>query len=461
MKKWVSRLLSFVCVMALAMSMAVPAFADYGVVVENGYMVGSYYTDGYELGVYYEGTQNGSNYSWKLDEDGTLSIRGVRMPDGNFSEAYAWCKYGFRYPIRKIIFEEGIQNIGLGFTLGDYHKNSRAVEDVQIASSVKKIGREAFWECDRLKTVNIPNTVQYIGEAAFRGCDRLEAITIPSSVEDIEDKTFLNCISLRNVTIQSEVKSIGKDAFLGCDSLTNVTFTGTQAQWNALKNNSKSGNNALWNASVTITNGVPAAPIMKPSSFPNWLTDGAGAWQHTDASGAISKGVLWMEENGVGNRYIFDNTGLLCTGDSEGDVLINGNLYFINPNKNLSDPRTCYAVRDYTRIRPNVGITYYDNDGITFVGWINAGAGKRMYQTIIHKEDIGAAKDLYIYVWRAQYLPACQDPDHPGDAAYMIPEGWYLFGEDGVLVQQEGWHACNDGKNYYTNAQGQILQTAS
>ncbi len=176
-----------------------------------------------------------------------------------------------------------------------------------------------------------------------------------------------------------------------------------------------------------------------------------GGWRYY-MNGAPLKIVNWIEA--VGNFYIFDNaTGLLETGDADGDVLMNGNLYYINPNKNLSNPASCYAVRNYTRTR-SAGVTYYDSNGITFVGWMSTADGGRMYQTLIRKEDIGAAKDLYIYVWRGQHLPAGIDPI----TREPIPAGWYLFGEDGVLMQEAGWHDSEDLCAYRTNEQGLILE---
>jgi len=180
----------------------------------------------------------------------------------------------------------------------------------------------------------------------------------------------------------------------------------------------------------------------------------SGGWKYYENGTALT-GVRWIEAEG--GRYIFDETGILQTGDAEGDVLINGNLYYINPEKNLNDPKTCYAVRNYTRNRgAGIGITYYDLDGITFVGWINAGEGKRMYQTCIPQNG----KDLYIYVWRAQSLPECPNPDYPNDPSCNIPAGNYLFDDNGILITEDGTYACNDG-NIYTVYHGQITASSA
>ncbi len=166
-----------------------------------------------------------------------------------------------------------------------------------------------------------------------------------------------------------------------------------------------------------------------------------GRWCYYE-NGAPLTGVCWIEAEG--GRYLFDEQGYLLTGDAEGDVLVNGNLYYINPAKNLADPHTCFAMCNYTRNRgADVGITYYNEDGITYEGWINAGGGRRMYQTCIPRDG----KDLYIYVWRLQHLPECPDPDHPHNPAYNIPAGTYLFDDNGFCLG-DGMHHCGDGHTY-------------
>ncbi len=78
------------------------------------------------------------------------------------------------------------------------------------------------------------------------------------------------------------------------------------------------------------------------------------------------------------------------------------------------------------------------------------------YQTYIQPDGNGGG-DYYLIVWRVQYLPECQDPDHPGDPAYNIPAGWYFFDDYGVRVTREGWYDGKDGREYYANADGMVL----
>ena len=232
------------------------------------------------------------------------------------------------------------------------------------------------------------------------------------------------------------------------------------------------------------TPGVPDVPTLEKE---NWnvvrpVTEDAKnpVYTYKNEDGTTATGSRYIESpTGEGRRYLFDEKGVLQTGTAatvtpptpstpptqsggsvyvseDGDVLLNGHLYYLNPERNPADPRTCYAVTDYLRIRPNyAGQTYYNIDGITFAGWIKAPDGKLRYQARI--EQPGQPYDLYLFVWRAQVLPAGYHPDHPGDPAWVIPAGKYLFDDEGILIEEEGWHACADGKSYYTDASGRIL----
>ena len=221
---------------------------------------------------------------------------------------------------------------------------------------------------------------------------------------------------------------------------------------------------------------IPTQPVTKPSTpatkplGKNWKCGAGSGWQYTGADGTPVTGSRWIESEG--HRYLFDANGTLLTGAAatataadgstitispDGDILMSGNLYYLNPDRDVKDPRTCYVVTDYLRIRDNyAGQTYYDQDGITFVGWMKYGKNGLRYQTRIPQPD--RPNDLYLIVWGVQDLPECQHPDYPGDAAHNMPAGRYFFDDEGVLVQKETWNDGKDGKDYYTNTNGIVTQ---
>lgn len=67
------------------------------------------------------------------------------------------------------------------------------------------------------------STCQSIGAKAFYDCERLTSIEIPDSVTKIGNQAFWLCYGLKSVKIGSGVTTIGSDVFLCCRSLTSLT----------------------------------------------------------------------------------------------------------------------------------------------------------------------------------------------------------------------------------------------
>ncbi|HOX01930.1 MAG TPA: leucine-rich repeat protein [Verrucomicrobiota bacterium] len=70
-----------------------------------------------------------------------------------------------------------------------------------IPASVKRIGYQAFRDCDRLTQITIPNGVTHIEMLAFTGCSGLTGIEIPQSLVYIEQEAFAVCPNLTTFTV--------------------------------------------------------------------------------------------------------------------------------------------------------------------------------------------------------------------------------------------------------------------
>ena len=161
---------------------------------------------------------NGSNVTWKLTEDGILTISGTgAMIDYGDDKSYR--KTPWRdYFIESVRIDEGVTSIGgWAFT-------NCVLTSVMIPDSVTSIACGAFSECRSLASVTIPDSVTSIGGYAFRGCTGLTSVTIPDSMTSIGGGAFSGCSGLTSVTIPSSVTSIGGGAFSGCTSLTSVAI---------------------------------------------------------------------------------------------------------------------------------------------------------------------------------------------------------------------------------------------
>ncbi len=123
-----------------------------------------------------------------------------------------------------------------------------SLTSVTIPNSVTSIGEYAFSDCSGLTSMIIPDSVTSIGEYAFYECTGLTSVTIPDSVTSINRETFYDCSNLTSVTIPVSVTSIGDYAFYGCSGLTDVYYSGTEVQWNKVKNDF--GNRYLTDATI-------------------------------------------------------------------------------------------------------------------------------------------------------------------------------------------------------------------
>lgn len=158
----------------------------------------------------------GSNITWELDSDGTLTISGTgEMKDCYHGDEAPWMTE--RTKIKRVVIKSGITSIG-----GAAFYDCSNLADVTVPSSVTKFGESTFSHCTSLTSVEIPNGTTTIGWCMFYGCSSLTSVTIPSSVTAIGAGAFYGCRGLTNIDIPSGVTYIGYRAFSGCNGLTNV-----------------------------------------------------------------------------------------------------------------------------------------------------------------------------------------------------------------------------------------------
>lgn len=188
MKKQIKRITAVAAAAALAISFTFPAelgLADLGV---GGNAIAASAASSGNCG------DSGSNVTWLLDDNGTLTISGSgKIEDYRSDIDQPW--YSNRSDITSVVIEPGVTSIG----------------------------SLAFYECSNLTSITIPSGLTSIGEQAFGNCTGLTSITIPSGFISIGDYAFWNCTGLTSITIQNGVTSIGTGAFWNCTGLTDIT----------------------------------------------------------------------------------------------------------------------------------------------------------------------------------------------------------------------------------------------
>ena len=109
-------------------------------------------------------------------------------------------------------------------TWGAFHDcNSLTSIDLSM-ESIKYIDREAFRNCQNLKTVKFGNNIQLIREEAFYECTALEEIILPKNLQELGDYAFLNCRSVKKIWIPKTLETWGASPFHGVKAVTEIVF---------------------------------------------------------------------------------------------------------------------------------------------------------------------------------------------------------------------------------------------
>ena len=76
-----------------------------------------------------------------------------------------------------------------------------SLESITLPSTIKQIGRSAFWECSSLTSIDIPEGVTIIPERCFSECKKLNSVTLPTTIKKIEDYAFYECNKVKTISI--------------------------------------------------------------------------------------------------------------------------------------------------------------------------------------------------------------------------------------------------------------------
>jgi hypothetical protein len=115
-------------------------------------------------------------------------------------------------------------------------------ESFTVPDGVCRIGENAFFRCENLKTVIIPDSVNEIGYNAFAYA-KIERIDLGHGIKIIDGWAFSYCERLTDVTVGAGLESIGEYAFHCCQSLKSIKYRGSSAAWGGVnKDDAWSGN---------------------------------------------------------------------------------------------------------------------------------------------------------------------------------------------------------------------------
>ena len=114
--------------------------------------------------------------------------------------------------IRKVTLNEGLETIEEDAFIFS------TLEEINFPSSLKEIGKYAFYQCEKLVSADLSKTkVKEFLEGTF-GYSGIQSIAFPSTLEAIGAQVFLKTSKLETIEIPISVKSIGTEAFRECNA---------------------------------------------------------------------------------------------------------------------------------------------------------------------------------------------------------------------------------------------------
>lgn len=136
--------------------------------------------------ILYSGTC-GTGVEYTFSKDNVLTISGSgKMNNFDSSKVAPW--YGYVGRIKKVVIEEGVENIGnMAF------RDGYALEEVTLSEGLVSIGSRAFACCASLRKLELPESVENINENAFTALPNCEIIggegKIPEPSSQAEDSS--------------------------------------------------------------------------------------------------------------------------------------------------------------------------------------------------------------------------------------------------------------------------------
>eukprot|EP00980_Cylindrotheca_fusiformis_P003899 scaffold865_cov87-Cylindrotheca_fusiformis.AAC.5 len=151
----------------------------------------------------------------------------TRIPDEAFREHEELEEVSFSSSVEvigKLAFYECMKLKSILYRVIDGNEEK---EEVGIPSNVKVIESGAFDSCTSLGRLGLNEGLERIGECAFGGCESLKEVNLPSTVTVIDHDAFQYCEHLERLGLNEGLEGIGEYTFCGCVSLTEVDFPST------------------------------------------------------------------------------------------------------------------------------------------------------------------------------------------------------------------------------------------
>ena len=213
--------------------------------------------------------------------------------------------------------DTGLESIQFPSTLKEIGKNAfyqgKLKGAVQIPESVETIGYGAFTQCKDMTSVNLPKNLKVLGQGAFNDCGLTQMPEIPVAITTL-NTTFKGCGNITEITIPSQVTDITR-AFQNTGIKT-VTIPCTVENYDAAFTDCKSLESVIIESSSdkigdkiqSRGSGVfQGCTNLKSVTVPSWVTS-IGGFAFADCT-SLTNPTFLRQIKDIG-AFAFSNSGI-------------------------------------------------------------------------------------------------------------------------------------------------------
>ena len=159
----------------------------------------------------------GSNLTWTLTSDGTLTISGTGDMADFASGNQPWEEH--LAAIRTAVVQEGVTSVGNYFL-----SNCTGLTSLTLPAGLMSAKHQFLFGCTGLTSLTLPAGLSSVGDNFLRDCTGLTSITLPEELTSVENYFLSGCTGLTSIDLPDGLTSVGSYFLLDCTGLTSITL---------------------------------------------------------------------------------------------------------------------------------------------------------------------------------------------------------------------------------------------
>ena len=158
----------------------------------------------------------GSNLTWTLTSDGTLTISGTGDMADFISGNQPWEEH--LAAIRTAVVQEGVTSVG-----HDFLSDCTGLTSIDLPDGLTRVGHDFLSDCRGLTSIDLPDGLTSVGYFFLYGCIKLASIDLPDGLTSVEGYFLSNCTGLTSLTLPAGLKEAGNYFLQNCMGLQELT----------------------------------------------------------------------------------------------------------------------------------------------------------------------------------------------------------------------------------------------